>query len=86
LLAGVDCIDQQDVSDSLFGENITGTHRVWCLKWIAERVGQMTEETLTADSVGNTAITGLNETATLDGKLITTGPDTNTFYIRHDSF
>lgn len=86
LLAGVDCIDQQDVTDSLFGKNITGIQRVWCLKWIAERVGQMSEETLTTDSVGHTATTGLSETATLDGKLITSGPDTNTFYIRHDSF
>jgi hypothetical protein len=86
LLAGVDCIDQQDVADGLFGENITGVQRVWCLKWIAERVGQMTEETLTTDSDGNTAITGLTETAALDGKIITAGPDTNTFYIRHDSF
>jgi hypothetical protein len=86
LLAGVDCVDQQDVTDGLFGENIKGVHRVWCLKWIAERIGQMTEETLTIDSVGSTAVTGLNETAVLDGKIVTTGPDTNTFYIRHDSF
>ena len=86
LLAGVDCIDQQDVITSLFGENFKGIHRVWCLKWIAERVGQMTEETLTTDSLGSTAATGLSETAKLDGQIITTGPDTNTFYIRHDSF
>jgi hypothetical protein len=86
LLAGVECIDQQDVTNGLFGENIKGVHRVWCLKWIAERVGQMTEETLTTDSNGNTAITGLTETAALDGRLITSGPNKNTFYIRHDSF
>lgn len=86
LLAGVDCIDQQDVANGLFGENIIGIQRVWCLKWIAERVGQMTEETLATDSAGNTAVTGLTETAVLDGKIITAGPDTNTFYIRHDSF
>lgn len=86
LLAGVECIDQQDVTNGLFGENIKGVHRVWCLKWIAERVGQMSEETLTADSVGSTAITGLSETAVLNGKFITAGPDKNTFYIRHDSF
>ncbi len=86
LLAGVECIDQQDVTNSLFGENINGVHRVWCLKWIAERRGQMTEETLATDSQNKTAVTGLTETAKLSGKFITAGPDTNTFYIRHDSF
>jgi len=86
LLAGVECIDQQDISDSLFGENIKGLHRVWCLKWIAERIGQMTEETLALDSQGQGAIAGLTSTATLNGQLITEGPDKNTFYIRHDSF
>jgi hypothetical protein len=86
LLAGVDCIDDQDVTNGLFGENFKGIHRVWCLKWIAERVGQMTEETLTTDSLGSTAAIDLNETAQLNGQIITAGPDTNTFYIRHDSF
>jgi len=86
LLAGVECIDQQDVTGGLFGDNITGTHRVWCLKWIADRQGQMTEETLSADTEGLVAYTGLNETAALDGTFITTGPNKNTFYIRHDSF
>lgn len=86
LLAGVDCIDQQDVTNGLFGENITGTHRVWCLKWIAERIGQMTEDTLAVDSQGKILNIGLTETAILNGHTITTGPDANTFYIRHDSF
>jgi hypothetical protein len=86
LLAGVECINQQDVTGGLFGENIKGIHRVWCLKWIAERQGQMTEETLAVDSQGKKANTGLTETAKLNGQFITAGPDTNTFYIRHDSF
>lgn len=86
LLAGVNCIEQQDLADGMFGENITGVHRVWCLKWIVERLGQMTEATLATDSDSSVAITGLSETAKLDGKIITSGPDTNTFYIRHDSF
>jgi hypothetical protein len=46
----------------------------------------MTEETLAIDSQGQEAITGLTETASLNGKFITDGPDKNTFYIRHDSF
>ena len=86
LLAGVECIDNQDVTGGLFGKNIKGVHRVWCLKWIADRQGQMTEETLATDSQGKQANTGLTETAKLNGQFITSGPDTNTFYIRHDSF
>ena len=86
LLAGVECIDQQNINGGLFGENFKGVHRVWCLKWIAERQGQMNEDTLASDSQGKRANTGLTETATLSGVFETTGPDTNTFYIRHDSF
>lgn len=86
LLAGVDCIDQQDITNSLFGENITGIHRVWCLKWIAERIGQMSEDTLAVDSLGKVLNIGLSETAMLDGRTITTGPNANTFYIQHVSF
>lgn len=86
LLAGVECIENQDVTDGLFGENIKGTHRVWCLKWIASAIGQMSEQTLTAESQGQKMVTGLSETLPLPGGIITQGPETNTFFIRHDSF
>jgi hypothetical protein len=86
LLAGIECIDKQDVSNSLFGDNISGEHRVWCFKWIASGIGQMTEETLAIESDGRSLATGLNETYPTGGKIVTTGPDTNTFFIRHDSF
>lgn len=86
LLAGVECIEKQDLTDGLFGENITGEHRVWCFKWIASGIGQMTEGTLATDSSNKQMEIGLNETAKLPGHIITAGPDTNTFYIRHDSF
>jgi hypothetical protein len=86
LLAGVECIESQDLTDSLFGENITGTHRVWCLKWIASAIGQMSEQTLIAESQGQKMTTSLSETVALPGVIITQGPDTNTFFIRHDSF
>lgn len=86
LLAGIECIDKQDIGNSLFGENVIGEHRVWCFKWIASSIGQMTEETLASESNGRRLATGLNETYPTGGKIITTGPDTNTFFIRHDSF
>ena len=86
LLAGIECIDKQDTSNSLFGDNVTGEHRVWCFKWIAGGVGQMTEETLARESNGRRLATGLTETYKDKDVVITDGPDTNTFFIRHDSF
>ena len=86
LLAGIECIDKQDIGNSLFGENVTGVHRVWCFKWIASAIGQMTEETLANESAGRVLATGLNETYPVGDKIVTSGPDTNTFFIRHDSF
>jgi len=86
LLAGVDVIDEQDLTDGLFGSAYTGVHRVWCLKWITSAIGQMNEETLMVDSDGKLMETGFAETAKLPGKIITSGKKTNTFFIRHDSF
>lgn len=86
LLAGVEYIENQDVSDGCFGQNITGVHKVWCLKWIAGGIGQMTEQTLADESEGLKMTVGLGESIALPGTIITSGPDTNTFFIRHDSF
>ena len=61
-------------------------YRVWCFKWIASAIGQMTEETLANESAGRVLTTGLTETYPVGDKIITSGPDTNTFFIRHDSF
>jgi hypothetical protein len=86
LLAGVECIDEQDLSNGMFGEEFTGVHRVWCLKWIASSIGQMSEATLAEESNLKEMTTGLHETASLTGRVITSGSGTNTFFIRHDSF
>ena len=86
LLAGIECIEDLDISESLFGKKFTGTQKVWCYKWIASSIGQMTEETLQNESNGKYMNIGLGETAQLSGDIITFGPDTNTFFIRHESF
>jgi hypothetical protein len=46
----------------------------------------MNEETLRVDADGKLMDIGLAETAKLNGKIITSGKKTNTFFIRHDSF
>jgi hypothetical protein len=46
----------------------------------------MSEETLAIETQGKTMHTSVTETAVLSGQMLTTGPDKNTFYIRHDSF
>ena len=86
LLAGVDRLEGQDITDGLFGSNFTGVQTVWCLKWIAGAIGQMTEESLAVDAESIILETGLQETVALPGRIDTFGPDTNTFFIRHDSF
>ena len=86
MLAGVDRLEGQDITDGLFGSNFTGVQTVWCLKWIAGAIGQMTEESLAVDAESIILETGLQETVALPGRIDTFGPDTNTFFIRHDSF
>lgn len=86
LLAGVEIIESQDLTGGYFGSDHTGIHRVCCLKWIASAIGQMSEETLTADASDIAMKPSNYDTAKLTGKIITDGPATNTFFIRHDSF
>jgi hypothetical protein len=86
LLASVECFENQDLGTELFGEVFTGKQRVWCLKWIASGIGQMTEETLTVEANEQYMTIGLAETVNLPGRVLTAGSETNTFFIRHDSF
>jgi hypothetical protein len=46
----------------------------------------MTEETLTVEANEQYMTVGLTETVTLPGRAITSGPETNTFFIRHETF
>ena len=86
LLAGVECFENQDLGTELFGEIYTGKQRVWCLKWIAGAIGQMTEDTLSVEANEQYMDVGLSETVDLPGRVITVGPETNTFFIRHETF
>ena len=86
LLAGVECFENQDLGTELFGEIYTGKQRVWCLKWIAGAIGQMTEDTLSVEANDQYMTVGLSETVDLPGRVITVGPETNTFFIRHETF
>jgi hypothetical protein len=86
LIAGVEQIENQNLNGGLMGTNHTGRQNVWCLKWINDRKGIMTEETLANEFENLVLKTGLEETASLNGTVITHGPDTNTFFICHDSF
>lgn len=85
ILSGVEMTTEQDITNGLFGKNITGTHTVWSYKWIVDKVGLMDEQSLLTEANGLPMITGLNETVGLGNKIITQGDDANTFFIRHDS-
>ena len=86
LIAGVEQLLDQPLAGGMFGENHTGNHNVWCLKWIADRQGLMSEDSLSKEFNNVALELGLEETANIDGQVLTQGPDTNTFFIRHDSF
>ena len=86
LLASVECFENQDLRTEIFGDAYTGKQRVWCLKWIASGIGQMTEETLSVESNEQYMTVGLRETVDLPGRVITIGSEINTFFIRHETF
>ena len=85
ILSGVDMVTDQDITDGFFGKNHSGRQTVWSYKWIVDKVGLMSEQTLISESNGLPMQTGLNETAKLEPKIITSGADANTFFIRHES-
>lgn len=85
ILASVEFIPNQLLDRGFFGHKFQGNHNVWCYKWVVDKVGLMTEETLLAESDGIPMNRGLNETIRLDDHIITRGSRANTFFIRHDS-
>ena len=85
ILSGVEMVTDQNVTDGFFGKNYTGKHTVWSYKWIVDKVGLMSEQTLIAEANGLPMKIGLNETAKLEPKIITSGDQANTFFIRHES-
>lgn len=85
ILSGVEMLYNQDITNGFFGENYTGLHTVWSYKWIVDKIGLMSEQTLEKDSANITMHIGLAETAQLEPRIITAGANTNTFFIRHNS-
>lgn len=85
ILASVEFIPNQLLDQGFFGHKFHGHHNVWCYKWVVDKMGLMTEETLLAEAHGLPMNRGLNESVRLDDRIITQGPRTNTFFIRHES-
>ena len=85
ILAGVEMIIDQDITNGLFGSKFSGKHNVWTYKWIVDKVGIMTEDTLNKEAHGITMHVGLQETAKLSKQIYTRGVNTNMFFVRHDS-
>lgn len=85
ILASVEFIPNQLLDHGFFGSRFGGHQNVWCYKWIVDKIGLMTEETLLEEAHGLPMNLGLNETLRMEGNIITRGPHTNTFFIRHDS-
>jgi len=84
-LSGVEMIEDQNIDSSLFGEEYSGKHTVWCYKWILDKQGAMSEKTLSEEFDGLELSTGARQTANTGNKIVTSGPRTNTIFIKHDS-
>mgnify|MGYP001185469961 FL=1 len=85
ILAGVEMIIDQDITNGLFGSKHEGKHNVWTYKWIVDKIGIMTEETLNEEAHGLKLHTGLLETAKTTKQIYTRGVNTNLFFVRHES-
>lgn len=85
ILSGVDMVTGQDITDGFFGKKYNGRQTVWSYKWIVDKVGLMSEQTLLTEAHGLPMRVGLKETTQLEPKIITRGDNTNTFFIRHES-
>jgi hypothetical protein len=77
IISSVTKLQSQTMADYDFGNNFTGSHTVWLLKFVSETEGawkkEENETTLLLDDFNLVPIhDGLDETATIDGDIINT--------------
>jgi len=87
VLASVEKLVAADLEDFVFGDNFTGNHNVWILRFASERVGSITVNTLVRDIAGLPVYVDLDETAVFDTDVFETGDnsDKNIYFVRNDN-
>lgn len=86
ILASVEKLTAADVGDFEFGDDFTGEHNVWILRFASERTGSITVATLVRDIAGLPVYDDLDETATFDNGVFETANNSqkNTYFVRND--
>jgi len=87
ILSSVEKIVAADISDYEFGNDFSGNHNVWILRFASERVGSITVTSLVRDIDGLPVYDDLDETAVFDANVFETN-DTdqkNIYFYRNDS-
>ena len=86
-LSSVEKILAADLSDYEFGEDFTGNHNMWILRFASERVGSITTATLIRDIDGLPIYEDLDETATFDNNVFETGDSAqkNIYFYRNEN-
>lgn len=86
-LSSVEKLFAVDLSEFEFGNDFTGDHNVWVLRFASERAGSITVNTLIRDIAGLPVYDDLDETATFNNNVFeTVNPNQkNIYFIRNDN-
>jgi hypothetical protein len=87
IMSSVEKIVAADMEDYDFGDNFTGNHTMWVLRFASERVGAITVESLIRDVDGLPIYDDLDETAVFDTNVFETGSNDqcNIYFYRNDN-
>ena len=87
IMSSVEKILAADMGDYDFGDNFTGNHTMWVLRFASERVGAITVESLIRDVDGLPIYDDLDETAVFDTNVFETGSNDqrNIYFYRNDN-
>jgi len=86
-LSSVEKIIAADMADYEFGSDFTANHTIWVLRFVSERVGSITLETLVRDIDGLPLYTNLDETAIFSPEVFETQDSVtkNIYFVRNDN-
>jgi hypothetical protein len=87
ILSSVEKIVVADLADYEFGNDFTGNHTVWILRFASERVGSITTTSLIRDIDGLPVYDDLDETAVFDTNVFETNntDQKNIYFYRNDN-
>jgi hypothetical protein len=87
VLTSVEKLVAADLGDFEFGDEFTGNHNLWILRFASERIGTITVANLIRDIDGLPVYTELDETAVFDTDVFETNSanQKNVYFLRNDN-